>query len=56
VVALSANLGVHSLDGAAVSISLAKGKLPFSDSLFRVDKADVCVTIYIVLCHRSSDG
>lgn len=44
----SANLGVQSLDGAAVSISLTLGKLPFSDSFFRVDKADVYVTTYIV--------
>ena len=44
----SANLCVHSLDGAAVSISLTLGKLPFSDSIFRVDKADVYVTTYIV--------
>lgn len=44
----SANLCVHSLDGVAVSISLALGKLPFSDSLSRVEKADSYVRIYIV--------
>jgi hypothetical protein len=44
----SANLCEQSLDGAAVSISLALGKLPFSDSLSRVDKADSYMTIYIV--------
>lgn len=44
----SANLGVHSLDGAAGSISRAFGQLPFSDSLSRVDKAGSYVTIFIV--------
>lgn len=46
----SANLGVHSLDGAAVLISTALGKLrllPFSDSVSPV-KADSYVSTYIV--------
>jgi hypothetical protein len=39
---------MHSLDGAVVSISLALGKFPFSDSLSRFDKPESYVTIYIV--------